>query len=33
MALASDNPDIVEVASEIRRLTTTLVSNRPVAET
>jgi len=33
MALASDNPDIVEAASEIRRLTTALVSNRPVSET
>lgn len=33
MALTSDNPDIVEAASEIRRLTTALVSNRPVSET
>jgi len=31
--LASDNPDIVEAASEIRRLTTALVSNRPASET
>lgn len=31
-ALASDNPDIVSAAGEIRRLTTALVSNRPAAE-
>ena len=33
MALASDNPDIVEAAGEIRRLTTALVSSRPVPYT
>lgn len=33
MALASDNPDIVEAAGEIRRLTTALVSNRPATKT
>lgn len=32
IALASDNPDIVDAASEIRRLTTALVSNRPISK-